>query len=172
MVYLQHEIFAIGSARGWMYVEATMNDHLRWLLCLTPGIFCDHCGICSQHIPFNEGLELLKMRSLKNPPELAKWVQDLRGTYKGDIGYILSVTASEVHLLLIPCLAPKLKRQHSWTCTTPKLFNYETDKLHCNIEPCHLHENIYSVGNNRFENGLIVRSYHFDRGFHHSPEIF
>ena len=139
-----------------------MNDHLRRLLRLTPGIFCDRCGICSQRVPFNEGLELLKMRSVNKPPELGKWVQVLRGTYKGDVGYILSVASSEVHLLLIPCFAPKLKRQHSQTRTTPKLFNHETDKLHYNIEPCRIHKNIYSVGKDRFKHGLIVRLYRFD----------
>ena len=166
MVYPRHEIRSafsgIGSARGWVYVEATMNDHLRRLLRLTPGILCDRCGICFQHVPFSEGLELLKMRSLKNPSELGKWVQVLRGTYKGDVGCVLSIAALEVHLLLIPRLAPKLKRQRSRTRTTPKLFNHETDKLHYNTEPCRIHENIYSVGNDRFEHGLIVRSYPFD----------
>lgn len=165
MVYPRHEIrsaFAIGPVRGWVYVEATMNDHLRRLLRLTPGVFCDRLGICSQRVPFSEGLELLKMRSLKNPPELGKWVQVLRGIYKGDVGYVLSVAASEVHLLLIPRLAPKLKRQRYRTRSTPKLFNHETHKLHYNIGPCRIHENIYSVGNDRFEHGLIVRSYRFD----------
>jgi transcription elongation factor len=100
------------------------------------------------------------MRSLKNPPELGKWVQVLRGTYKGNVGYVLSVTASEVHLLLIPRIAPKLKRHR--TRPTLKLFNHKTHKLHYNIEPCRIHKKIYSVGNNRFEHGLIVRSYRFD----------
>jgi transcription elongation factor len=164
MAYPRHEIrsaFANGSARGWVYVEATMNNHLRRLLRLTPGILCNHCGICSQHIPFNEGLALLKMCRLKDPPELGKWVQVRRGTYKGDVGYVLSVAASEVHLLLIPRLAPDAshsKRKRSQPRITPKLFNHETDNA---TEP-RIHENIYSVGNDRFEHGLIVRSYSFD----------
>ena len=164
MAYPRHEIrsaFTNGSARGWVYVEATMNDHLLRLLRLTPGILWNHCGICSQHIPFNEGLALLKMCRLKDPPELGKWVQVRRGTYKGDVGYVLSVAASEVHLLLIPHLAPdasRSKRKRSQPRITPKLFNHETDNA---IEP-RIHENIYSVGNDRFEHGLIVRSYSFD----------
>jgi hypothetical protein len=89
-----------------------MNDHLRRLLRLTPGVLCDRCGICCQHIPFDEGLELLKMCSLEDPPELGKWVQVRKGIYKGDVGYVLSVAASEVHLLLIPRLAP-LDASHS-----------------------------------------------------------
>lgn len=164
MAYPRHEIrsaFANASARGWVYVEATMNDHLLRLLRLTPGILCNRCGIISQHIPLNEGLMLLKMCSL-NPPELGKWVQVRRGTYKGDVGYVLSVTASEVRLLLIPRLAPdasRSKRKRSQPRITPKLFNHEMDNA---IEPRPTHENIYSVGNNRFEHGLIVRSYSFD----------
>lgn len=93
-----------------------MNNHLQRLLRLTPGILRNCCGISSQHIPFNEELELLKMCPLKDPPELGKWVQVQRGVYKGDIGYVLSVAALEVNLLLIPRLAPdalRSKRKHS-----------------------------------------------------------
>ena len=164
MVYPRHETrsaFTSGSARGWVYLEATMNDHLQRLLRLTPGILCNRCGICFQHIPVNEGLELLKM--LGDPPELGKWVQVKRGTYKGDLGYVLSIAASEVRLLLIPRLAPNAshsKRKHSQPCNPLKLFNHKIDNaIDSNSEP---HENICSVGNDRFEHGLIVRLYSFD----------
>ena len=165
MVQPRHEIrsaFTNGMARGWVYVEATMNDPLRRLLRLTPGVLFNRRGICSQHIPFEEGLELLKMGS----KELGKWVQVQKGLYKGDVGYVLSVAASEVHLLLIPRLAPidpsSSKRKRSRTRPTPQLFDHETVKQYFAIEPRRIHENIYSVGNNRFEHGLIVRSYSFD----------
>src|SRR6266498_1814349 len=136
-----------------------MNDHLQRLLRLTPGILRNHCGIHIQLIPFNERLELLKMCHFKDPPELGKWVQVRRGAYKGDVGYVLSVAASEVHLLLIPHLAPDAPCSKKKRRTTLKLFNHETDNA---IEPHHISENIYSVGNDRFEHGLIVRSYSFD----------
>jgi len=161
MAYPRHNIrsaFAHGSARGWVYVEATMNDHLRRLLRLTPGVLCNRHGICCERIPFNEGLELLKMCPLK-APELGKWVQVRRGTYKGDVGYVLSVASSEVHLLLIPRLAPdasRSKRKRSQPRVPPKLFNHETDNA---IEPHRINENVYSA---KFEHGLLVRSYSFN----------
>ena len=164
MVYPRHETrsaFTSGSVRGWVYLEATMNSHLQRLLRLTPGIIHDCCGICLQHIPLNEGLELLKMHP-QDPPELGKWVQVQRGAYKGDIGYVLSVAASEVHLLLIPRLAPdtsRSKRKRSQPRIPLKLFDHE---IYNAIKPRRISENIYSVGNDRFEHGLIVRSYGFD----------
>jgi len=41
--------------KGWVYLEATLNKHLRSLLRLTPGVICDCCGEVSEHIPFVEG---------------------------------------------------------------------------------------------------------------------
>jgi hypothetical protein len=166
-----HEIrsaFAIASSvRGWVYLEATMNDNLRSLLRLTPGVLYNRCGLCSQRIPCGEGLELLKMHSLKPPPQLGKWAQVLKGTYKDDVGYVSSIAASEVHLLLIPRLAPMgqshSKRNRTRTRRTIlKLFNPETAKQDYAIEPHRVHENIYSLGNNRFEHGLIERPFRFD----------
>jgi hypothetical protein len=165
LAYPRHEMrsaFTRGSARGWVYLEATMNNHLQRLLRLTPGVLCDRCGICSQRIPFDEGLELLKMCPLKDLPKLGKWVQVRRGTYRGDVGYVLSVAASEVDLLLIPHLradASCSKRKRPQSRTPQKLFNPE---IYNAIEPRRIHENIYSLGNDRFEHGLIVRSYSFD----------
>ena len=131
-VYPRHEIrsaFANGLVvRGWVYMEATMNNHLQQLLRITPGILRNHYGICIQLIPFNEGMELLKMHS-KDPLESGKWVQVRRGHYKGDVGYILSVAASEVHLLLIPRVAPDASRSKKKRRTTLELFNHETDEM-------------------------------------------
>lgn len=168
MVHPQHETrsaFVSGWARGWVYVEATMNDLLRRLLRLTPGVLCNRNGICVQHIPLDEGLELLKFSS-KDPPGLGKLVQVRRGTYKGDIGFVSSVATSNVRLLLIPRPAPgdssRSKRTRSRIRPTLKLFNHETDKQYYAVEPCRISENIYSVGSHRFEHGLTVRSYTFD----------
>ena len=63
-------------------------------------------SLISQYISFEDGLKLLKMRPLTDPPQAGKWVQLLRGTYNGDVGYVLSTTSSKVVLLLIPRLAP------------------------------------------------------------------
>ena len=143
-------------------MEATMNDDLRRLLRLTPGILCNRCGLSFQRIPLDEWLALLKHSPLKELPQLGKWVQVRRGVYKGDVGYVLSVAASEVNLLLIPRLALRSKRKRSREPPQLKLFDHETVKQYYAIEPHRIRENIYSVGNDRFEHGLIVRLYSFD----------
>jgi hypothetical protein len=66
---------------------------------------------------------------IKDPPESGQWVQVWRGTYKGDVGYVLSVVAPEVHLLLIPRLPPldqsHSKRKPSHNRPALKLFSHE-----------------------------------------------
>ncbi len=150
-----------------MYLEATLNDHLRNLLGLTPGVIRNRHGLISQHIPFDEGLELLKMRPLKDPPQLGKWVQVLRGSYKGDVGYVLLTTASDAHLLLIPRLTPPdashpKRKRFGKRSTTLKLFDHETFMHKHDVQPLRIDDNIYSFRNDRFEYGLIVRRYSFD----------
>ena len=39
-------------------------------------------------------------------PEVGKWVQVQKGSYKGDVGYMKSTDSSGVHLLLVPRMLP------------------------------------------------------------------
>jgi ribosomal protein L24 len=166
MVAERHEIrsaFAHGSIRGWVYLEATMNEHLRKLLSLTPGVNRDRCGLVTQHIPVNEGLKLLTMCSLTDPPTAGEWVQILKGTYKGDVGHVLLTASGRAQLLLVPRLSPPdvshLKRKRSQPRPPLALFGIEV-AFHIlpEVDP----EKICTVGSNRFEYGLIVKSYGFD----------
>jgi hypothetical protein len=107
MVAPGHEMlsaFTHDSIRSWVYLEATMNDHLRHLLNLTPGIIRNQSGLIFQHIDSSDGLRLLKMQHA-SPPEVGKWVQVRRGIYKGDVGYVTSTKSGGVQLLLIPRLS-------------------------------------------------------------------
>jgi hypothetical protein len=153
------------SVAGWVYLETTFNKELRKLLILTPGVIHDP-SLISQYISFDDGLKLLMMRPLTDPPQAGKWVQPLRGTYKGDVGYVLSTTSSEVLLLLIPRLAPPnpspIKRKRGPKIFPTALFNHETVEQDYNIEPIRIHDNIYSFQNDRFEHGLIVKSFHIN----------
>jgi transcription elongation factor len=66
----------------------------------------------------------------------------------------------EVLLLLIPRLPVPQDLSRFKSETFPiALFNYETAKQDYNIEPIRIHDNIYSFANDRFEHGLIVKSY-------------
>jgi hypothetical protein len=167
MVATRHEVlsaFTHPSVAGWVYLETTFNEELRKLLILIPGVIHDP-SLISQYISFDDGLRLLKMCPLTDPPQAETWVQPLRGTYKGDVGYVLSTTSSEVLLLLIPRLAPpnpsslKRKRREIFPTT---LFNHESAKQDYNIEPIRIDDNIYSFRNERFEHGLILKSFNTD----------
>ena len=96
---------------------------------------------------------------------MGKWVQVLKGTYKGDVGYVLSTASLGLELLLVPRislpdhLGSKRKR------STMALFDDETREFRLKVsdpEPGRIEENFCSFGGNRFQHGLIVRQYSRD----------
>jgi hypothetical protein len=137
-----------------------MNDRLRRRLKLAPGITLNRTGIIYSRIDFNDGLKLLRME----PPslqEVGKWVQVRRGTYKGDVGYVTSTNTSGVQLALIPRLSPPYRSKGAPSCPAPALFDNQTIKRIYDIEPVRIQENIYSFRGDRFEHGLLIKSYPF-----------
>ena len=77
----------------------------------------------------------------------------------------MSTTSSDVFLLLIPHLAPPnlLPRKRNRIEAFPRaLFDYDTVKLNYKIDPIRIDDHIYSFRNDRFEHGLIVKSYNTD----------
>jgi transcription elongation factor len=159
----RHEMrtaFVHGSIKCWVYLEATMNDFLRHLVKSAPGIIRNQSGFIFERVDSADGLTLLKMQHV-SPQEVGKWVQVRKGIYKGDMGYVTSTRSGGVELLLIPRLsqpeAPKGNPSHS--SSAPALFDYETVKRLAKIEPVRIQENIYSFRGDRFEHGLIIKSY-------------
>lgn len=140
-----------------------MNDHLHRLLNLAPGIIRNQSGLISQRIETSDGLRLLKMQHA-SPPEVGKWVQVRKGIYKGDLGYVTSTEGGEVELLLIPRLSqPRASRGiPSHSCSAPTLFDYEAVKRLYNVEPVCIQDKIYSFRGDRFEHGLVIKSYASD----------
>lgn len=67
----------------------------------------------------------------------------------------MTTTPSEVLLLLVPRLLPRDLSPFKSQTPVFALFNYED----YNTEPIRIHDNIYSFRNDRFEHGLIVKSY-------------
>jgi hypothetical protein len=94
MAVPRHKIlsaFAHGSIRCWVYLQATMNDHLRRLLKLAPVII----GNSSQHVDWSDGLRLLRMQhATQSTLEVGKWVQVRKEIYKGDVGYITTTKST------------------------------------------------------------------------------
>jgi hypothetical protein len=134
-----------------------MNDHLRRLVKRAPGVVHHQSGFIYERVDYNDGLTLLKMQHV-SPLEVGKWVQVRKGTYRGDIGCVTSTRSGRVELLLIPRLsqpqAPKGNPR-----SVPTLFDCEIVKRLDNIEPVLIQENIYSFRGDRFEHGLIIKSY-------------
>ena len=98
-------------------------------------------------------------------PEVGKWVQVRKGSYKGDVGYVKSTDSSRVHLLLVPRMLPpqptylSQKRKPPPPRPTPKLFDAFAIKQVYGTEPTSHAENVYSFDSWLFEHGLIVKSY-------------
>jgi hypothetical protein len=160
----QHEIrsaFERSSIRSWVYIEATMNEHMLCLLKLAPGIVRVQSAIICKYVDYDDGLKLLTMQHT-SPPKVGNWVQVRRGIYKRDVGYVTSVDHDEIHLLLIPRLSPPNGSKGKPSHTMPTLFDNETIKQLYNIEPVRIQDGIYSFRGDRFEQGLIVKSYALD----------
>jgi len=173
-------VFTQGSIGGWVYLETTMNEDLRKLLKLTCGIVQrENRGILCEEIDFAEWTTTLKFT---HNVEVGKWVRVTKGTYKGDVGYVLRFeTSGEVSLLLVPRLPGPLplgqssskKRKRSIPPPEPKLFNCNaTQETHRNPnynpdDPTNIipsedpipPEDYFVHDGNHFEHGLIVKSY-------------
>ncbi len=167
----RHEMraaFAPGAVKGRIYLEATMNEQLRNLLKLTPGIARTRFGLSCQMIPFDDGVKSLEVRQFMQPEDVGKWVRVRKGIYKGDVGYVLSAESWGVRLLLVPRFPPPqstsgscLKRKRSHLRSAPALFNQESIGKHYNTVPNRVMENICTFEGHTFEYGLIVTSYDF-----------
>lgn len=134
-----------------------MNPYLRHLIKRTPGIVLNYSGFISEFVDSSEGLRLLEMQHASSP-KVGEWVQVRKGIYKGDVGYIKSTESGGVELLLIPRLSqPQVSGSHF--CSAPTLLECEAVKRLYNIEPVHIQENIFLFRGDRFEHGLIIKSY-------------
>jgi transcription elongation factor len=141
-----------------------MNHHLRHLVKRAPGIILNYSGFISEFVDSSEGLKLLKMQHASSEsPEVGKWAQVRKGIYKGDVGYITSIKSGRVEILLVPRLSqPKGNQSPSHSCSAPTLFKCEAVNRLYNIQPVEVQENIYSFRKDKFEHGLIIKSYPTD----------
>ena len=95
----------------------------------------------------------------------------MKGTYKGDVGYVLSTISLGLELLLVPRLSLPDQSGSKRKRFTVVLFDDETREFHHKVyepdrieeyEPGHIKGNFCSFGGNRFQHGLIVRRYSRD----------
>ena len=162
-----HLAFTWGSICGWVYLETTMNKHINCLLKITPGIVCCRTGIIQEKIDFKDWTKLLTMKDVETNVDVGKWVWVCRGTYKGDIGYVLASKSWGVRLLLVPCLplpnltGSTLKRKRSATAPEPALFDPNTVECVYGTPTIKQDDGTYKFRGSIFSDGLIVKEFDF-----------
>src|SRR5271168_515201 len=76
--------FTRGSIRGWIYLEANMNNILLELLRMTPGVISSRQGVQRNSVEFSDWLKMLTMHDPRTVFQAGSWVRVTRGKYKGD----------------------------------------------------------------------------------------
>ena len=139
-----------------------MDIHLITLLRRTPGIICNPQGPKRQTLPIDEWTRILAMKNPESRVQLDKWIRVEKGTYKGDVGFVVGVESGEVEVLLVPRQAPNSKRKCTFVRPQPELFDPEVFRLHLhNDDPEQQRDGFYTYNGLRFEHGLLRKSYSF-----------
>jgi hypothetical protein len=166
--YRVRSAFTRGSIRGWVYLEAHMDTNVIQLLGHTPGIILNRQGVIRQRIDFSDWTKLLKMTTPSVIVKLKEWVRVCRGTYRGDIGFVISVEAWGVEVLLIPRLqldnvelAPPLKRKRTKIPPQPALLEEIVLESVFDIEPIEKRGDYFTFRGLKFEHGLLRKSFDF-----------
>jgi transcription antitermination factor NusG len=163
--------FMRNSVHGWVYLETTMNKDLVQHLLLSPGVVRRNAGIIREQLDFADWTKVLSQHHSAPNSNLAvgDWVRVLKGTYKGDVGYVAAVEIwGGVSLLLVPRLPAssyldsslsKRKRSRSTTPPEPNLFNPLVAKRDFDVDPVQLEPYIYRFNGYKFEFGLILKPF-------------
>ena len=165
-------VFTHSSIHHWVFVKATMNEHLVQLLRLMPGVVHRQAGIIREQIAFEDWMKVLSAHYANTDDlNVGDWVCVCRGTYKGDVGYVTAIESwGGAKLLLVPHLSPFVhpessvrlaKRIHSATPPEPALFDQQTVECIYGINPVCQEPYIYCFKVCTFEHGLICKA--FDR---------
>lgn len=144
-----------------------MNEHMNRLLKLTPGIVSRRTGIIREQIDFQDWTKMLTMNDIETDVDVGRWVRVRKGTYKGDIGYVIASESWGVRLLLVPRLSPpnlassSLKRKRSAIAPEPALFNANIIESVYGTPAVKLDDGTYRFRGNIFSDGLVVKKLDF-----------
>jgi len=95
-----------------LWLGLLRNDHE--LGYQPPGIVCHQTGIIQEKIDFQDWMKMLTMHNPETNVDAGRWVQVCKGTYKGDVGYVLASEPWGVHLLLVPLSCCPILQAHLW----------------------------------------------------------
>ncbi|KAF8226539.1 hypothetical protein L208DRAFT_1301333 [Tricholoma matsutake] len=159
-------VFMHNSIHGWVYLETTMNEDLVQLLQLSPGIGCRNVGIIQEQVDFVDWMKVLSQHDSATNSNLAvgDWVRVLKGTYKGDIGYVAAVENWRgITLLLVPRLPSSSLWKRKCLCSTtppePNLSEPLAAKRNFGIDPIWQAPYVYHFNGYTFEYGLILKAF-------------
>jgi len=138
-----------------------MNKHINRLLKLTPGIVSHRTRI------IQDWTKMLTMNDIETDVDVGRWVRVRKGTYKGDIGYVIASESWGVHLLLVPHLplpniaSSSLKRKRSAIALEPALFNANTIECVYGTPAVKWDDGTYRFRGNMFSDGLLMKKFDF-----------
>ena len=153
--HLIRSAFTRGSIRGSIYVESILNDDMISLLSLTPGIVRKQSGVVRQIVDPSDWVKLLTMRDPTTTVATGQWIRVLKGSYKGDFGFVTDVEAFGASILVVPRLATSLKRKRTFTRPEPRLFDPVTFSSMFQRQPEPQEDGIYTSRGLSFEHGLL-----------------
>ncbi|KAF8240295.1 hypothetical protein L208DRAFT_1233684, partial [Tricholoma matsutake] len=135
---------------------------------LSPGIVCCNMGIIQEQVDFVDWTKVLSQHNSATNSNLAvgDWVQVLKGTYKGDIGYVAAVENwGGVTLLLVPHLpgpchpSSSLWKRKCWCLTTTPEPNLFEPLGNFAIDPIWQAPYVYHFNRYTFEYRLILKAF-------------
>lgn len=157
--------FSRGAIKGYIYVEARMDKSIVNLLKRTPGVTTTmNQGLQIKFIEASKYTKLLTMKMFNAKGERGSWVRVTKGLYAGDEGIVEGVDDWGVMLLLVPRMdtgssGSRGKRKASAEVPVPQLFDTEDEERVGGLTVHKSGEDIYEIGEVRFEKGLIVKAF-------------
>ena len=153
--------FTRGSFRGAIYVEGILDADTISLLNLTPGIR-RQCGVVRQSVDPDDWVKLLTMKNSELEVEADQWVRVLKGSYKGDYGFVTRVEAWGAQVLVVPRFKlstpqgdTSLKRKRTAIRPEPRLFDPDTFSSEFQRQPKLRYDGCYTSRGLVFDHGLL-----------------
>lgn len=165
--HLRSAFLRSSTFRGWVYIEAQINNELIKLLKSTPGLVHRYPDVDRSQIDIGDWTRLLTMTDQSIGPSVDSWVRVRSGLYKGDVGFLMGIeTWGGFSVLLIPRLPPPYdetkssgKRKRPSSRPIPALFNPEIVAYTYPQQPVYRDDGFYHFLGSRFQHGLVYKKY-------------